>query len=324
MPPSQTSESPTFPWWYYSVETAPETIQWGVFPQTMVLLPRLNLSKIDLRGMKVADVCTMEGLMPILMKKGGASEVVATDSMRPSRLLGSSSDSIEQNVAKMEYMKSLHNVQFHYAVVPEKTPVADHLLGSGAGYFDLVNLSGLLYHVFSPMHWIGSIRPLLREGGLAIITTNVIFSKEMVMGFNNAGVYQPNPTTYWYVSVPLMDYMLRYFRLRPLRCEYYVAADGTGYMSIVARAEKEVIADTGDDWMAISATTSWDSIWYSGVDQQTAEQSTIRFKDGLLTDPRSNRSDRLDVPGFVDAGVNALPMLEHEKFTAVLRLNDTE
>jgi SAM-dependent methyltransferase len=322
---SYTTKADELPWWYYSVEIDPGVVKSGVFPPSMVLLPRLNLSKIDLRGQKVADICTMEGLMPTLMAKGGAAQVVATDSSRPSILQGTSDDSIEMNIAKMGLIKSLHNVDFHYAVIPEKTNVSDYLVSVGAGQFDLVNLSGLLYHVFSPMHWIGAIRPLIREGGLAIISTNITFNSAPVMEFNTKGVFQPNPTTYWYISVPMLDYLMRYFRLRPLRCEYYKSADGTGYMSVVARAESNVIADADDDWMATSAFTSWDSLWFSGLSTGNDEHSDIRFKDGLWLDHRAKAgSERLDLADFVQGGQNALPMLGHERYTAVLRLSDTE
>lgn len=187
-----------------------------------------------------------------------------------------------------------------------------------------MNLSGLLYHVYSPMHWIGSIRPLIRDGGLAIISTNVTFDETMTMHFNDKGGLQPNLTTYWYISVPLFDYMLRYFRLRPIRCEYVKYADGHGYMSVICRGEEAPIADPDDAWMAPSAFHSWDSVWYGGVDMVgRSEKSDIGFKDGKDIDERSGRSDRVDLMEFVRR-TEPLPFYGHREHTAVLRLDDVE
>jgi SAM-dependent methyltransferase len=41
--------------------------------------------------------------------------------------------------------------------------------------FDLINVSGLLYHVFSPLMVLSGIRPLLKKNGLIIVSTNVIY-----------------------------------------------------------------------------------------------------------------------------------------------------
>ena len=40
------------------------------------------------------------------------------------------------------------------------------------------------------------------------------------MEFNNAGRIQEEANTFWYVSVPLLDYMLRYLALAPIDCSF--------------------------------------------------------------------------------------------------------
>ncbi|GLS46550.1 hypothetical protein [Methylobacterium brachythecii] len=311
-------------WWYYTVEKPDRSFFKGVYNDDMILLPRKNLSKIDLKGRKVADICTMEGLIPTIMCKSGASTVVAADSARPSVLKDPGVDTIEMNLRKIDYIKNLHGVDFYYEEIPEKVPAYAHLLGRNTGQFDLVNLSGLLYHVYSPMHWIGSIRPLIRDGGLAIISTNVTLDPTHIMQFNQKGELQMNLTTYWYISVPLFDYMLRYFRLRPIRCEYMKNNGHEYYMSVICRAEEGVIADPDDGWMENSAFHSWDSIWYGGLDMTgKAEKSDIRFKDGKEIDERSGKTDRVDLLEFTRRNPAHLYTGNHEH-TAVLRLDDIE
>ena len=317
-------------WWYYTVEKSPGIYYDGIVPHDCVLLPRKNLSKIDLDGMKTLDVCTMEGLMPTIMCKSGASEVHATDSARPTGYPDDAPDSLPTNLIKMEEIKRLHGVDFTYSVIPEKTSVFEHLSKSSQNQFDLVNLSGLLYHVFSPMHWIGSIRPLVKNGGFAIISTNVSFDGSHTMVFNSKGGLQTNLTTYWYISVPLFDYLLRYFRLRPLRAEYSMYDDGNGYMSVVCRAEENVIRDSDDEWMEPSAWHSWDSKWFGGLEMTaTAQQSLISFKDKQIfsTDQNcihgSGPDERLSLEQFVNY-TQQTPHLGATEHTVVLRLDDIE
>ena len=97
-------------WWYYTVEREDGGLYQGVYPDDMVLLPRRNLAKIDLKGRKTLDVCTMEGLMPTLMAKGGAAEVVATDNARPSAYPKTGNDTIGEMVMKIDEVKRLNGV----------------------------------------------------------------------------------------------------------------------------------------------------------------------------------------------------------------------
>src|SRR5580704_14197226 len=130
-------------WWYYTVEREDGGVYRGIYPDDMVLLPRANLAKIDLRGRKALDVCTMEGLMPTLMCKGGATEVLGTDNARPSAYPRQGNDTIEEMVPKIDEVRRLSGTNWRYEIIPEMVPVARHLQSHGFGQFDLVNLSGL-------------------------------------------------------------------------------------------------------------------------------------------------------------------------------------
>lgn len=299
-------------WWYYTVEYEQAKYHRGIYHDDMILLPRKNLSAINLNGMRTIDICTMEGIIPTLMVKGGAAEVYATDNARPIDYPVDGNDSIVAMRKKIDFIKVLHGVNWQYRIIPERAGVADHLLKCGEGQFDLLNLSGLLYHVYSPMHWLGSVRPLLKDNGLAIISTNITFDPAFTMSFNARGYPQSNLTTYWYISVQLFDYLLRYFRLMPVRAVYFKETNEYGYLSAVCRATENVIADPDDDWMENSAWHSWDSKWYGGLEMAgKSESSTIEFKDGN-PDRRINLWDAEQVT-----------YRGHEDFTATLKLDDT-
>ena len=75
------------------------------------------------------------------------------------------------------------------------------------------------------------------------------------------------------MSVPTLDYLLRYLKLAPIDCLYiahrdikssirYVTNVESGYLSVVCRAADEPLASREDDWMRKSAQQSWE---YSGL-----------------------------------------------------------
>ena len=68
-------------WWYYSVELLPGLITKGQYPDSFPLLPRILLRNCDLHGTTCLDLGSMEGLMPVVMCRQGANEVLATDAI---------------------------------------------------------------------------------------------------------------------------------------------------------------------------------------------------------------------------------------------------
>jgi SAM-dependent methyltransferase len=155
------------------------------------------------------------------------------------------------------------------------------------GGFDLVNCSGLLYHVFSPLSVLASVRPLVKRGGIVIVSTNVTLDPQAVLEFNVAGRLQSEANTFWYASARLLDYLLRYLRLEPIDCLFSPHADygpeyaldkPSGCVSVACRAVDE--ADD-DPWME-SAPTSWE---YLGL------------SDWKLADAQDVSDIRYDAPG---------------------------
>ena len=296
-------------WWYYTVELAPGLFSKGQADE-MPLLARMALREIDIKGALCLDMGTMEGLMPVLMVKGGAVGVMAIDAL-------------DHCVEKMTALKSAHGVNFEYASVGTMYDLDKKMADPpGQQYgFDLINCSGLLYHVWNPMGLLAGVRPLLRRNGLMIVSTNVILEEEPVMAFNVAGRMQAETNTFWYFSPSCLDYVLRYLRLEPIKVLYLRHdAMGThnrfrngthgGDISIICRATDHSAADP---WMAASAQQSWEYQWL--VDWARADAQPL----SSIRAPRCTES--VDVAAEVFSG-RAIPPRIEPTDTHRLRLED--
>jgi 2-polyprenyl-3-methyl-5-hydroxy-6-metoxy-1,4-benzoquinol methylase len=239
-------------WWYYSIELLPGLITKGIYWPELPFLPRMLVRHCSLAGSDCLDLGSMEGMMPTLMCKQGARSVLATDAMF-------------HCYEKLLAVKHYYKVDFDFQQIGLIYGLSDKL--GRRGGFDFINLSGLLYHVFSPMHVLAGVRPLLRKNGLMIESTNVISDDDYRMQFNDRGLLQREEQTFWYLSAPLFEYLLRFFRLEPIDCLYHPYSEGddvrfvkdkqAGYLSVVCRATDN-IALASDDWAARAASGSWE------------------------------------------------------------------
>jgi 2-polyprenyl-3-methyl-5-hydroxy-6-metoxy-1,4-benzoquinol methylase len=235
--------------WYYTVELAPSVTAQGQYESHFPMLPRMMMRRCNLAGADCLDLGSMEGLVPVLMRRAGARRVLATD-FGP------------HCVEKILAVKAAYKVDFDYKSVGPM----DGLYRKIRGGFDLINCSGLLYHVWSPLHVLAGVRPLLRRNGLMIVNTNVVLSDGMLAEFNAAGHMQDEANTFWYPTVELLQYQLRYLRLQPidamavsheaLRSKIRYKFDTpSSILCILCRATDEVAADP---WMRESVAKSWE------------------------------------------------------------------
>jgi 2-polyprenyl-3-methyl-5-hydroxy-6-metoxy-1,4-benzoquinol methylase len=239
-------------WWYYSVELLPGVITRGQYEDTFPFLPRTILRNCRLGNMDCLDLGSMEGVIPILMARSGARRVLATDAF----------DHCREKIAALQHY---YGVSFEYQNVGLMYDLSKKLKRS----FDLINCSGLLYHVFSPLMVLAGLRSLVKRNGLMIVSTNVVHSADYLMEFNSEGRWQDEANTFWHMSVPLLDYMLRYLKLAPIDCIYlpheniqshvrYMSDKPSGYISIACRAVDEPVVTSADSWMNKSARESWE------------------------------------------------------------------
>jgi 2-polyprenyl-3-methyl-5-hydroxy-6-metoxy-1,4-benzoquinol methylase len=253
--------------WYYSAELLPGVVIEGQYADSMPLLPRLMLRRCQVEGTSCLDIGTMEGLVPILLKRRGARDVLAVDASN--HCLG-----------KLAAVQHYHGESFRYRTVGLLYGLHQRIGSQG---FDLVHCSGVLYHVFSPLSVLAAIRPLVNRDGLVVISTYVTLDEGPVMDFNRAGRMWAEGNTFWFPAVGLLDYLLRYMRLEPVDCLFMPleALAGpeydrlglnrgfdkpAGYLSVACRAVDRVEADP---WMTESMRSSWE--WHGLVDWEAAD-----------------------------------------------------
>lgn len=285
-------------WWYYSIELSPGCIAKGIYPDDLPMLPRIMLRKCQFAGLDCLDVGSMEGLIPTLMKRQGARGVTAVD--------------FNQHCAeKMAAVRQLYDADFEFKSVGLLYELHRTLPRSS---FDLINLSGVLYHVFSPLLVLGAVRPLLKRDGLLIVSTNVVTNDGYFMEFNNNGRLQVEANTFWYPTVRLFDYLLRFMKLAPIDCAFlphqaiaansisrggdYVFDKPSGYLSVVCRATDEVQASADDAWMGQAAGKSWEHL--NLIDWQRAARQQVSAISYAGHDRRFHRAD-LDCLNLFDA-----------------------
>jgi 2-polyprenyl-3-methyl-5-hydroxy-6-metoxy-1,4-benzoquinol methylase len=245
-------------WWYYTVELAPGIVAQGQYEDHEPMLPRIMLRRVDVRGADCLDLGTMEGLFPVLLRRGGAARVLGTDVNR-------------HCLDKIRAVQAAYEAPFEFKTVGPMDGLHRKIRGS----FDLINCSGVLYHVFSPLHVLAGARPLLRRNGLMIVSTMVILDDGMYAEFNAYGRMQEDGMTFWYPTIPLLEYQLRYMRLEPvdallepssgMKSRFRLVFDKpSGYISVLCRATDAVV---GDPWMAGSAGWAWDNQSFSDWDR---------------------------------------------------------
>lgn len=244
-------------WWYYSIELFPGLVTKGIYPETTPLLPRMLMRNCGLRDKDCLDLGTMEGLMPTLMCRQDARSVMATDALF-------------HCWKKLNWVRHYYQSNFSFRYIGTLYDLSSRLSLFGRKSFDFINLSGILYHVFSPMHVLAGVRPMMKKNGLIMVSTNIIERPGDAMEFNTGGRFQTEANTFWYLTPSYFDYMLRFFQLRPIDHLYhpfpkqdsvrYAQGFNTGYLSVMCRATDDVLANDGDDWLRSSIELSWENV----------------------------------------------------------------
>jgi SAM-dependent methyltransferase len=238
-------------WWYSKIELAPGVFTPGQDHHNVGITQKL-LRGCRVAGSKCLDIGAMEGVLATRMTRMGGN-VIAVDGT--------------DATPKINAVKNAYGVEFTYLPsvgcmelvdrlmdrhVPlacrrprEGKPTMDHC-------FDVVVCSGVLYHVWSPLHVIASIRSLMRPGALCVIETAFKHGREHTMAFN----FQPEGYLYqhwsntWFLTDSLLDHLLRLAHLRPIDCLHMGAGgNGVGRIAVVCRAVEDVVADPAEDQM---------------------------------------------------------------------------
>lgn len=193
--------------WYYTLELAAGLLtagrdHWAV-AQTRDLLRRADVeSGGGGAGARCLDVGIQEGLVSILLERRGAAEVVGYDRVLRRRRLGLVQRALGTGLELVGGVRL------------QELPEA---LGDRAA-FDIVVFSGVLYHMFDPFGGLVTVRGLVRNGGICIVETAVVFDDSDALHFNTAG--RLAPYALWFITPRLLDYLLRFVRLKPIDVVY--------------------------------------------------------------------------------------------------------
>ena len=305
-------------WWYYTVELAPGVVAQGTYPADFPYMPRMLMRQADLRGADCLDLGSMEGVIPVLMQRKGAKRIVATDA-------------VPHCAEKMALLQEIYGARWDFREVGLMYDLSDKLASEGR--FDFVNLSGVLYHVFSPLHTLASARPLVKKNGLFMLSTNVVNEQSDAMHFNTRGMLQGEPNTFWYPSIPLLEYLLRYFNFAPVDCLYsrhpsdsalYVPGKECGFISIVCRAvDPGAALPAQDQWARRSMLGSWE---YTGLSKQRHSPqepvSAIGYDLPAALQGKVARDGSIDVYLAVNELGRKVVRAQREQDTYLLRLQD--
>lgn len=224
--------------WYHTIELTPGAFTPGC-DFANIATTRAVLRRVDVTGQACLDIGTMDGLVAVLLARRGARRVVAVDRL--------------DRQAQIDEVRARLGVSFDYR--PGLPIRALPALVEAAGPFDVVVLSGVLYHALDPLAVLAAARGVVRTGGILVVETAAVDDDAVAMHFNAWGRFYPGDN-YWLPTTAGLDYVLRWLRLRPLGVAHHhqFADRRTGEhalhrVAVACRAESDPVAGADDDWM---------------------------------------------------------------------------
>jgi 2-polyprenyl-3-methyl-5-hydroxy-6-metoxy-1,4-benzoquinol methylase len=303
--------------WYYSVELKPGLYTRGLELPNLICIREL-LARLSPSALDVCDIGTMEGLIPVLLKRRGARSVVALDAL----------DLTE----KVRLVQLCTGESFDY--VPSvplfrvKETLSERARLSSYGFwglpkiqtgFDVVVLSGVLYHVFSPFHVIGLARTLLKRGGLLILETAASCQDRYAQNWVFRGdkwIY-PDGTNTWFLTLRLLDHFLRFMKFKPVDCVHGPMYEDITRVAVAAVAVSDPLPLEAESECFMKTTTNID--YNEIVDTEWARSSPVEipYSPGDCV-------HHPDVSGAVDLHltVTKQPAVPDDRTKSVFRLTD--
>ena len=181
------------------------------------------------------DIGTQEAIVPTILSRQGAKDVVAYDRLNLSD--------------RINLVKEAYNVDFDYVYGMEYDELFGALKAKNKSLFDVVVFTGVLYHLIDPLSGLGRARSFVRENGICIVGTNALVSDEYILKFNANGRYYEG-SNYFLTTLASLDYFLRMLRLRPIDCMFKRPDNGDiCRVVVVCRAENAPISFAEDKWI---------------------------------------------------------------------------
>ncbi|MFQ5570301.1 MAG: class I SAM-dependent methyltransferase [Rhodothermales bacterium] len=203
-------------------------------------LTRALLRNIEVEGKDCLDLGIMEGMFTTLLVRRGASKVVGYDYVT--------------RTPHIDLVRATLGLDFEYISGMKLGNLRAELQKRGHRPFDVVLFSGVLYHMFDPLAGLALARGLVRDGGILLLETACVVDDHMGMYFNAEGRFYPG-TNFWQVSVPCLDYLLRFLRLQAIDCAYFLTPKAhrttlpLARACVICYAVDHFLPDPDDTWM---------------------------------------------------------------------------
>jgi len=221
--------------WYHGIEIEPGVWSRGLFVDNL-LTTRAALRNLDVTGARCLDIDSMEGLVAILLERKGAAQVVAYDRMNFSDRVALMK---QKGLARFDYVHGFPLADLARRLEPDP-------------HFDVVLFSGVLYHMLEPLAGLLMARRHLRPGGIMVFESLLMARPEMSAQFNAAGTLTDGGDNFWLLNVGLVDYLLRFVRLRPIDVHHLSnAGRPTARVCVVCEAVDEPPGDPADTWIRL-------------------------------------------------------------------------
>lgn len=220
--------------WYYRIEVEPGKYTPGRRIGTLPTVRRI-IDAIDFTGQRVLDIGTQEFVYPILVEPKNPAEVVAYDRL-----------SLTDQFAMLNDVYNLRRTKYVHGI-----PLGDlkqRLTSDGIDpVFDIVNFTGVLYHMADPLPGLAMARSMLRENGLMVLETSVSSDDGFTAECNNRALLYGG-SNYFQVGAKVLDYWCRMLRMKPVDC-FWHGGDRIKRLFIVMHATDRVIAEVEDKWI---------------------------------------------------------------------------
>ena len=228
------------------------------------------LDQLDIKDLDCLDIGCKDGIISFILEMAGAKSVTATDLW----------DMPTVNLLK----KFFHsNLQFLPKTSLDEIPLRlkNYLIKN----FDLIILSGVLYHLPDPLTGLLHCRDLIRAGGLFILETAVSNGQAPVMTFSPGvrhGVYT-EPTTFWLPTPTCVKEMLYLACFEVLQVVKY-----NDRCAVLAKAIKPSDVKRASPWVNVTHRAMAQPVAqrYFNLQKYAGEESKNIF-DGHNENPKS-------------------------------------
>ncbi len=286
--------------WYYRIELRKNEYTNGRRIGTFSLLKEI-FERVDFVGKRVLDIGSQDFAAPILMQYHGASEIHAYDRLDLSHRMEQLKECYD--LSRVLYLRGLPLLELKKKIESR---------GQSPAY-DIVNFTGVLYHMIDPLAGLAIARSFLRQNGLMIMETSTSTDPGYVAQCNHHGSLYPG-SNYFQVSVPTLDYWCRALHMEVVDAYWKGCKKGIKRTFLILRAIDHVLADD-DEWIRKGY---WEADFMAyGLDYKALASSAtpvdyVKSLQESRTYPYVNGSKPyLDTYRFLSENEDTVPISEH-------------